>query len=131
MVQNMYLVVLQGQGDTYIKIVDKEIFDWINKDIDKETLKNGFSIDKSCPISVRLNKWQLEKEYLKKECNSFNDFYPIVTRGSYNNDKAMFTTGIINKETDKELIFYSISDALKYIKNNNINIVNTYEGMVY
>lgn len=119
MIKDIYLIILKEQDDTYVKIVDKETHDWINSDIVSENdTKRGSWTDFSCPLSVRERKYKLEYEYIKEPYDSFEGFYPDITSGSYNNDRATWVTGLIFD--DVEANFDSEAEALKFIKKINL-----------
>lgn len=129
MVKNVYLVILQDCEDTYVKIVDKETYDYIHKDVAMNLFVNESYEDKSCPENIRKRAFKFNGQY--EHDRSEDNYFPYLDSGSYENDKADFVTGLIDEKTDKELRFDSVGDALKYIKENNMNVIDTYEGMIY
>ena len=73
---NYYLIWLQGQGDTYVKVVDDETWQWITN--------RNHSIP--CPASV------LERAKARRG-EEFEA--PFETSGSsYRNDRALYAPGI-------------------------------------
>lgn len=109
MSKKMYLINLSGGGDTTKSLVTEDVWNWINSDYNSD--KSSYYEDLSEPIKeqMRLHK--------NDNCSSI-----MVTIGSYDNDRAIQAPGIEFRST-KELI--------KYLKENDIEIVEEYEGCIY
>jgi hypothetical protein len=110
-----YCISLHGMGDSYIFLVEKEIWDWIHlTDLVASGRKDKEShwVDLQTPKSL--------KEKLEEELT--------VTIGSFGNDKALAATNIA--VDDK--VCYSTGEFLKWIKKTKYELADeTYEGMIY
>lgn len=127
--KNIYLLTLTGQGDTEIKIVDKETFDWIFISPFGDSWV-GNNEDRSCPLFIRERKYTLYYDELKNDYSSVDEFYPELAYSSYENDKAIWAPGLIG-EKGEELYFFSTKEAYEYIYKNKLNIVDEYTGYIY
>lgn len=102
--KKMYLIILQGGGDTDIKLVPFAAKAWI---------ESAYPVDmeETIPPEVR---------------EGFEDDYEedtvIVTPGSGDNDRALAVQGYG---------LYSTTDAHKYARKNGIEIVDEYHGYIY
>lgn len=111
-----YSVILVGQGDTNIKIIDKETFDWIHTDSQAGRVGNESGwIDKACPSSIK-NRLE-DKDY------------PYITIGSMHNDRALAAPAI--KHENEELSYYDMTEFMNGVKKHNIQIVESFEGYIY
>lgn len=115
-----HMIVLSDQDVTYITLVDKEIFEWI---VDRDThgrVGNESSwVDNKAPVRVT--------ECIRENSDDVNAEVTI-TVGSYDNDRAMCCSGMGEYGKDN---FWELSDAINYAQKNNIEIVDTYEGLIY
>jgi len=110
-----FLIHLSGQGDTTIKIIDEDAWNWMG------ALYTDWQAP--CPESV-LAKMRKEHESL-----GFKLEKPNITRGSADNDAALWIAPeIIN---GKEARFDTMKEALDFIKAEKIDIQDTYEGYIY
>jgi len=115
MSEKLYLIVLSGQGDTDVKLVNEDVWNWIFSQYTSDCEK--------VPESVLL-------EAEKHECCSFDaeemdmeeDGYYYVSTGSTDNDRAMGAPGPS---------FWSMKDAFDYIKENDIEIIAEWSGYIY
>lgn len=119
----MHIVFLSGQGDTYVKVVDKDTFDWINGPMG-DNGGEGQWIDKSCP-PIQLALLAEEAARAKRSGDRF-DPDPWITRGSYDNDRAMMCFSTDGYET-----YYSIVAATRAISKKGHKLAGEYEGCVY
>jgi hypothetical protein len=102
--KKMYLIILQGGGDTEIKLVNYAAKAWIESPYPargKETI----------PKKVRED---FEDEYEETTIH--------VTSGSGDNDRAMAVQGYY---------FDSTKSAHQYAKENSMTIENEYHGYLY
>lgn len=108
----LYMLVMSGQGDTYVTLVDKETWDWIGHP--KSTI----------PPAVFAA--YLEKR--REDGEEGNDL-PVITSGSSVNDAALAVAGYkIGKQRAE---FINVSSATKFIAKHNIEIVAEWNGYIY
>ena len=114
----MYLINLQGQGDTYICIVDKNTWDWIENGSERipEYLKENF-IEQQLHYGGSIEGIQDELLDLEEEFRDGNS-------GSIDNDRALFVSSCYKT-------FYSLKEAIDFIKENDIDIEDEYQGYIY
>lgn len=112
---DLYLLVMQGQGDTHVKLVTKPIWDWVFSGLEdgRPDGKHGW-YDHATPLSVQ---------------SSLGD-YAFVTSGSLDNDRALQAAG-----ADVPYDEYGDSDepelARAWATKNGHHIVNTWHGCIY
>lgn len=99
----LYLINLEGGGDTDITVVNKEVFDWIGSD---------FSCDAG--------------EYSRDETIPGTDVVVNVTCGSYDNDRALAASAHFTEQG-----FGTIKAALAYIKEQRGELADEYHGCIY
>lgn len=128
---NFFMIVLEGGGDVTVKIVDEETFDWL--DSPRPKMVDYGAEDKSCPESVRQRAY---KEYLEAESRwpsrktkPYEDFWPDVTSGSCENDRALFVAALtIDGE---QLEFDTVSEAANWCVEHGVKIAESWEGYIY
>lgn len=99
-----YLVVLNGQGDTNISLVNKDIWDWlINEDL---------SVDIPVEIAQYETKWRIKLNRIR----SINDKAFILPEEGNNGEKVFFS---------------SVKNCMNYVRENNIVILDEYDGYIY
>ena len=116
----LYMLTLSGQGDTEVKLVDKETWDWINEAPSYFKGKSRQTSVHQCPASIleRIRKAQEDPEYV-----------PCITIGSPDNDAALLSPAV---EIDgEEASFFSMAAAMKFIRTHDIEIEDSYEGCIY
>jgi hypothetical protein len=129
----LYMITLNGQGDTDIKFVEKDVWDWI-EDLQTKGWKTP------PPESVLAKLKEKYEEYDPEEATLFDEpvtvtaysrgYGPVhITSGSGDNDAAIQVPAAIVKGAKGQ--FWSMKEALEFIKEYNINVVDTYEGMIY
>lgn len=128
---NVYAVMLTGQGDTDIKLVTPETYNWITANELGRTNNHASSWDDtSCPIEVRKQIWESLHPSEKKGYNDdFNEYYPEITIGSFTNDRALVAPAI--KQNNVKLEFNNLGDYTAFIKQHDITIIDTFEGYIY
>jgi hypothetical protein len=121
-VAKVYLLILSGQGDTQVKIVEEETFKWVTSPDDgrsaEETLAHINSWeDKNVPASqIALMKKILGDEY-----------EPVrLGGGSWTNDRALAAQPIEGYPD-----CWSIIDSLRAAKAKGDEVEDTYEGYLY
>lgn len=120
----VYLIVLQGQGDEYAAIVDKETWDWINSDVPEYAIgKSSWSERATMPQRVR--------EAIDK-ANEADPEDPQMTCGSFDNDRAMhvcaYHAALYCDMGDED---ETRREAKRWARENGHKIVDTYEGCIY
>lgn len=105
--QDVYLLILIGQGDKDIGLVNEETWNWIFSDFDSG--ESGYHED--VPESI-----------LKAYPNTKSAKKIYVTSGTYDNDRAL---------QGPKLTFSSVKEAMAFIKKNNCNLVEEFEGCIY
>jgi hypothetical protein len=105
---------MTGQGDTYIKIVDKETWDWIFSPWAPPTLNCSNYNDNTCPNAVLVR--------MRKDDPDADAF---ITRGTWENDRALLVQPVYGD------LFFSVSDAMNYAMKHKFNIVESWEGCIY
>lgn len=114
MTQKLYALVLTGQGDTDIKLVEKDVWDWIM----------GAKPKQKVPKSV-LDK--LREHQMREGYEEFEE--PYITPGSPVNDAALYAPAAI--VDGKDCQFFSVSEYTKFVKKHDIDIVDDFEGCIY
>lgn len=128
---NVYLLVLTGQGDTEIKVVDKETWGWIFGPSGRpETGKSGWD-DPFVPAYQRekILADRRENEGPSDEDDEEGDRDVIrITSGSWQNDRALLA---YSSERYKAETYYSIESAMRAITNLGDAIVEEFDGYIY
>ena len=106
----LYVVSLEGQGDHDIRLVTKEVFDWINSPAEFPQGQTGM-VDPNIPQSV-LDDLEDGEEV-------------TIYINSYENDRALWC-----HETS---VFYSsdLKSLFDYVRDNDIEVMGSYEGYIY
>lgn len=109
--RSLYLLTMSGQGDTDIKIVDKETWDWIFSDF------TGDGEDPNVPQSqIKLRSEQYDDEDIVS-----------ITSGSYENDRALQCCSV----KPYKYSYDSARQALSAVKKNGDKIVDEWTGYIY
>lgn len=125
-----YSIVLTGQGDTQIYIVDKEVWDWVNSPISGKPDGHVSSwVDQLVPQKV-IDYHRKEEQKLADFNNRQPEFCDIlITAGSWDNDRALNAIPItIDGE---EALFFSVKELANFCREHDIEIVDSYEGYIY
>jgi hypothetical protein len=119
---NLYLLVLEGQGDVETKLVTENVWNWIHGPmVGKPNGKNGWP-DPTTPESVQK---QLRQDEPDDETG-----LAFVTTGSLQNDRALHAVG-------EEVPFDEYGgdegpdDAGAWAKEHGHTIVGEWEGYIY
>lgn len=123
MTEKRYLIVLSGYNDLTVKLVNEDVWNWIFSAYDNSLANGDYGYAEKIPESV-LNEAQIYDDYpFSAECNETDeDGYFRVSCGSYENDRALSAPGPS---------FWSMKDAMKYIAENDIEIIAEWEGHIY
>ena len=111
----VYLIVLAGQGDTDVRVVDKETFEWV-------TSKNPGQPGAHPPIN---NQW-IDTLVPDSQLAKRNGEPVRLTTGSWWNDRMLAAECFAPYDG-----YASLRDALKAVKANGDEIEDTVEGMIY
>ena len=107
----VYIVVLNDyDGDSTISVVNKETIDWIDSD-----WKGGEESSYYETVPKGINIYEEGTE-------------AYITCGSFNNDRAMCVNSNIKGFDD---VYHSWKEVLLTLQNNNVIIVDVWEGMSY
>jgi hypothetical protein len=126
--QRVYAVCLSGQGDTYEAIVDADIWEWIVGPPKSSQKAGVFGLHQV----ISENSWPVDEDpgVPQKVLDAIaeEDGEPDITIGSYENDRAMLVCAYdalcIYKGEDR-------GDARMWARDNNADIIETFEGYIY
>ena len=129
----VYMLVLTGQGDTDVKLVNKETWDWVmNADLGQSPDDRGESEwnDISVPANVKKAIWDgLSNSEKAWYGHNLDNFEVNVTAGSYNNDRALLAPPL--KIDGVSGRFSSLTEAFNWVKKHDLNIVGECHGCIY
>lgn len=114
-----YLIILSGQGDTSIKIIDEEIWTWLMSD--REVDDHGHDIN--VPQAVIDRMWEEDQGPYGGEFDSKDDVKIYLSKNSHINDRALAIAGIYGS--------YNPKKAINWCVDNKVKIKNYYEGYIY
>jgi len=121
---NVHLIILIGQGDTEIKIVDEETFTWIKSPPDQPTSDDPRYINKCTWIDSQMP--QSQKDKLRAIDGNEN---VIITSGSWENDRALQAC---NANGYEDIWPDSVGHAVKIIGWRDDSLQEeSYEGCIY
>lgn len=108
----MYTIILSGNGDTEISIVEKDVWEFMHD---------------AKPLSEeKLNK--VTAKYRDDEKQETLDWYrDLLADSSTPNDRAFFGLNA----TDEDKIFRSLKDYTNFVALNNIMVEDSFEGVIY
>lgn len=115
----LYSITLAGQGDIETILVDKETWDWM---LSVPKFGRADQIDERLPKEYEDRLRSDPEKYGRRE---EDDFLITICRSSYDNDRAL---GLISAS---ENVFGSVKELTDYVIDNNIRIIETYEGYIY
>lgn len=111
MTKKCYLILLAGQGDTDIKIVNKDTWDWIMGDGEVPPHQVEAFIKSCHENESEVITEEAAREYLNSS-------------GSCDNDKALKCKADFEE-------FTSMKSAMQYIYKHDLEVVDEYEGYIY
>ena len=130
MKNKMYIVLLEGGGDIYIKVVDKETFDWICSDDPGQPADYDDDtswVDQLVPASQFAKmKAEWDRDADKPWRTPGAEFELRLSRGSWDNDRAIWA-----KPADGYSEYDTIKEAVKAIANNGDVFEDEYQGCYY
>lgn len=106
--ENIYLVSLEGGGDTQYTLVTQSVFKWIMSPY--ELKENGGY--ESLPLEVQ--------NEMKK--NGQNETKIYISISSFENDRALQAPG---------MTFNTLKEVFAYLKKNNLELADEYSGYIY
>ncbi len=110
---DVYLLTITGQGDTYIKLIDKETWDWIFSPWAPPSINCSSYVDTTCPPAV-----------LGRMRKDDPDVEPYVTCGSWENDRALYVQSVYGD-------FDSAAEVIEYVVAHKLNVADSWEGEIY
>ncbi len=111
----LYMLTLAGQGDLHIKFIEKETWDWMW----------AVERDRAQPMPP------VVAIAYQKQIGIFNEGeLPSITPGSAVNDAAL-QCPVAVYGSGQEADFFDMKEALAFIKNHNVEVVDTFEGCIY
>ena len=118
--EKLYMITLIGQGDTEIALVDEESWNWLNNPKDASKF----------PLELASKLMGIDNGYSTPPYNGVQEYISekiseIQTSGSPDNDAALFIVAGCDQ------IFYNTMGAISYVRENNIEIMGSYEGCIY
>lgn len=118
---NIYLLILSGQGDLEIKVVDKETYEWVT------------SSDLGRPQGY-VNKYSWEDQLVpasqiaKRKEDQGEDYYPVsLSFGSWDNDRAIAAMPIDGYAHH----YSSVLALIEQINHRGDYIADEYVGCIY
>lgn len=105
-----YLISLEGGGDRYYFLVGKASFNWINSP--RPDFSQTSCVQETIPAEVLA------------ECTTLIDPVADITRGSWDNDRALFLMAGFEQ-------YDSVTKLMKACGKHGITIVGEYDGCVY
>jgi hypothetical protein len=128
--QKVYMIHLSGQGDTIIKFVGKDTFDFLTTEtapvptIQIQKYEADYAEDRERAVT---NGWNMEQWAESKPAPEQWIAEMQEWRGSSpDNDRAM---GIFD-EFEPDYVT-SLHEAMRLAKKRNYTVVDTYEGYIY
>ena len=109
----LYMLTLSGQGDTCIKFVEQDVWEWMG--------------------AVQADLFAQPNEAVLKKLRRYHDepdFVPNITSGSAYNDAALQAPPALYQGS-KEAYFFDMKSAVDFIKENNVEVLDTFEGYIY
>ena len=114
----VYLIVLRGQGDTDVRVVDEETFKWVTSE--EPGAPHGAASGWIDPLVPEYQKQRLQSEEPSR--------WPLqITRGSWWNDRMLAAYAM----PEYDAAYDRLADALKAVKNRGDEVEDTVEGEIY
>lgn len=115
----LHLMVLQGQGDTIVSLLNVEHYQWIlSRETPGRKSKESSWSDTACPPDLF--------KAIKADDPDIEDEGVPVTIGSYQNDRAMYSYGVAEYTGD------SVTEAVQWAKANGHELADgEYHGCIY
>jgi len=121
--REVYLIVVTGQGDTEVKVVDEETFEWLDSPYPSET--GEASVRDIIPPRIE----EIMRAFWRNDIGEEMDDTDLsVSSGSWDNDRALM---VVSTVEGYEAQYSSLKDALDDIKTQGDTVVDTWEGLIY
>jgi hypothetical protein len=132
MSKTFYLLSMTGTEDQDYRLVDEETWEWINSNLpDFPEGVYGMN-DPSVPDIVKQNLFTAcygeRGARFPDDPKTWQEVTVHVSTGSGDNDRMLASYGFLNGEN---LQFFSVTDLNKFVKENDIEIVDEMEGAIY
>ncbi len=123
----VYILDLRAMdGDIELKIVDKEVWDWVNN---PETGQGNLPDDNDACWIDQLAPQQVQ-DYQKEECGD-DDYEGItVSSGSMENDRALLA-GPIKIDGKRLGVCFDRKELRDACQRYNLEIIDEYNGFIY
>ena len=108
--REVYIIHLDGE-DTYVKLVDKETFDWLSSDPGRPEGKSSW-VDPNVPPAVLARIKKVHGDEVR------------ITSGSWENDRAIFAEAVYGNCD-------SLKEAFELVRRKNYKVMDTFEGCMY
>lgn len=115
---DVYLIVLEGQGDLNIKVVDQITWDWIVSD------DLGTSESEDCGSWVDTTIPECQRQLIQAAGDDPNNIE--ITIGSYNNDRAIFA-----QSTNGYTTYSSVKSLFDAVITRGDTVIDEYQGCIY
>ena len=130
-----YLIKVEGQGDTEIILIDKDMWDWLHSDAPAILFKNKSHccMDDSAPESLKKLIIEGDKAvalHYGDEDEEEENGNVRLSSGAWRNDRALAIIRAFSN-TDQPAFFMGCIDLINYCKENDINLVAEWEGCIY
>ena len=117
----VYLVILEGGGDTYIKVVDAETFAWVTSDDPGKPPADSEEYLYEWPDQL------VPPSQVAKLKSEDPDNLPLhITSGSWENDRAIAALPADGYDT-----YDSVREAMADIRHNKHVLTDEYHGCMY
>jgi len=124
--RQLFLISLQGQGDTQAALVAQDVFDWIQAP--RPDFGDEAEVpDKNCPSSVQA---KIAIHMAGDIAEGFSN-PPDVTIGSCENDRALVGVNLPETVDGVKAGFTHTGDMVDFCREHNIAIAGEYEGYIY
>jgi len=111
----VYMLLLEGGGDTVIRVIDREAFVWIHGPSGQPKRKPSSWRDPFAPAS-QVELWKQEG----------TDPYLDITIGSWKNDRALAAVSLPSYGD-----FDTVKEAMHAIKKHGDELADEYHGFIY
>lgn len=113
---DLYLIHLQGQGDTDIRLVRQDGWDALDTGHFTDAMKSDYEVSYECT-------WGPEEDSMVEELKEMDS-------GSAENDIALSLPPVVIDGVSAQ--FFSISEYTRFLQlHPTINIIAEYEGCIY